>query len=176
MYHPMQTPPINSQPQACFICSAKFMPNFQTLWCSQCQTSLCLSCVLTYTPETAFPMHLVCYGEEDTLRCYRANKSCATTLYRDPCMATVYYEYQRFYNTDQYINLLEERVSNIDNEVRCLSAELNSTQGRLSSAKYELLCAKQKKRRMPTLVEETHTEGIENWAEDRPSVAVKNHF
>lgn len=164
MRHPMLPSPMDMQPQACFICRAKFMPNCQTLTCPKCQVSLCQACVLTYTPETAFPMHLVCYAEESTLRTYRTSKACATTLYRDPYMATVFYEFQRFYNTDRYIALLEERVSNIENEIRCINSELTNTQNRLSSAKYELLCARQRKRKSSAM-EENGQHRIKEWCE-----------
>ena len=160
MQHPILPSPMDMQPQACFICTTKFMPGCHTLTCPKCQVSLCQACVLTYTPDTAFPMHLACYAENDALKAYRANKSCASTLYRDPYMATVFYEYQRYYNTDKYIELLEERVSNITNEIKCIDSELTNTQNRLSSAKYELLCAKQRKRK--TQSEQESTSEIEN--------------
>ena len=135
------------QPQACFVCRERFMPSYQTLTCAQCQVSLCASCLLLYTPETAFPMHLAsCDLGQDVLERYTSHAACANTLFRDPCMATVYYEYQRFYNTDEYINLLEERVANLAQEIQCLNSELNGTHERMASAKYELLAARQRRR------------------------------
>lgn len=134
------------QPQTCFICTVRFMPNYQTLTCQQCNVSLCLSCVLLYTPETAFPMHLANYSETSSLQCYNHTKECAKRLMRDPYMAPVYYEYQRFYNTDEYIQVLEERVVNAKKEIECLKGELQNTQNRLAGAKIDLLNARQRKR------------------------------
>jgi hypothetical protein len=136
------------------------MPSYQTLTCPECQVSLCLDCVLKYTPETAFPMHMSCTMEPAAMRQYTTNRSCASTLFRDPYMATVYYEYQRFYNTDDYVRLLEERVSNTEHEVQCITKELRNTQNRLASAKYELLSAKQKRRMVPPIAEETEETNI----------------
>ena len=100
--------------------------------------------------------------EAATLRQYTTNKSCASTLFRNPYMAMVYYEYQRFYNTDDYLNLLEERVDNTEQEVQCITKELKNTQNRLSSAKYELMNAKQKRRMISPIVEETADNDIMN--------------
>ena len=61
-------------------------------------------------------------------------------------MAMVYYEYQRFYNTDEYTRLLEQRVFNLEQEIQYLNGEIHSTENRLSSAKYELLNARQRRR------------------------------
>ena len=134
------------QPQACRLCTARFMPSYHTLTCNECQTSLCTACVLMYTPETAFPIHLATCGLESTiLERYTTDRTCATTLYRDPFLATVYHEYQRFYNTDEYLHLLQERVSNLEHEALCLQGEMSNTQNRLSSAKYELLGARRRK-------------------------------
>ena len=105
-----------------------------------------MTCVLLYTPETAFPIHLATCGlEPDLLERYTADRTCATTLYRDPFLATIYHEYQRFYNTDQYVRLLEERVSNLEHEACCIQEELRNTQNRLASAKYELLDARRRR-------------------------------
>ena len=122
------------------------MPSYQTLTCPQCNLSLCIDCVLAYTPETAFPMHLACYAEPSSLKLYTANKECARTLMRDPYMAPVYYEYQRFYNTEEYIHLLEERVVNIEQEINLITLELKSTHDRMSSTKLELLNARRLKK------------------------------
>ena len=76
-------------------------------------------------------------------------------------MMAVYHEYQRFYNTDEYIRLLEERVENVEHEILCLNQELKNTQNRLSSTKFELLSAKHKKRHAAVtnaVVEEVQTE------------------
>jgi hypothetical protein len=144
--HDMIPSPMALQPQICFVCTSHFMPSYQTLTCQECSQSLCLECVLLYTPETAFPMHLANYGETASLRCYTTNKECATKLLRDPYMATVYHEFQRFYNTDEYIQHLEDRVTNTKHEIECIKMELQNTQNRLSSAKLELLNARHRKR------------------------------
>ena len=141
------------QPQTCFVCTTRFMPSYQTLTCPECSVSLCLDCVLRYTPETAFPMHLANDSESSALQCYTRSKECAKHLMRDPFMAPVYYEYQRFYNTDEYIELLEERVTNAKQEIECIKAELQNTQNRLSNTKLELLNARQRKRYVNTEAE-----------------------
>jgi hypothetical protein len=144
--HDILPSPMDLQPQICFVCTAQFMPNYQSLTCHQCHQSICLECVLLYTPETAFPMHLANYAEATSLKCYTNNKECATQLMRDPYLAPVYYEYQRFYNTDEYIQLLEERITNTKHEIECIKMELQNTQNRLSSNKIELINARQRKR------------------------------
>jgi hypothetical protein len=148
LMHPLIPSPVDLQPQACCVCATHFMPSmYHTLSCSQCQTSLCASCVLLYTPETAFAMHLATCGLEPVLlERFAADRTCATTLFRDPYLATVYHEYQRFYNTDEYQRLLEERVLNLEHEALCLQKELQNTKDRLSGAKYELLAARRKRR------------------------------
>jgi hypothetical protein len=91
-------------------------------------------------------MHLANYSETSSLQCYNHTKECAKRLMRDPYMAPVYYEYQRFYNTDEYIQVLEERVVNAKKEIECLKGELQNTQNRLAGAKIDLLNARQRKR------------------------------
>ena len=157
-HHPMSPSPMDMHQTTCFICTSEFVPSYHSLTCIQCQISLCIDCVLTYTPDTAFPMHLACNAEAGMLKQYRSNPSCATKPYHDPYMMAVYHEYQRFYNTDEYIRLLEEHVENLEHEILCLSQELKNTQNRLSSTKCELLHAKHKKRRSAVVAEETHTE------------------
>jgi hypothetical protein len=100
--HEMTPSPMNLQPQACAVCSAQFMPNYQTLTCTQCNESLCLECVLLYSPETAFPMHLAKHCDPCALQHYTDHRDSAIRLMRDPFLAQVYHEYQRFYNTDAY--------------------------------------------------------------------------
>lgn len=146
LLHDMHPSPMDLQPQTCFVCTMRFMPNYQSLTCPQCNASLCLDCVLRYTPETAFPMHLANHAESSALLCYNRTRECAKRLMRDPYMAPVYYEYQRFYNTDEYIELLEARVANAKQEIECIKGELQNTQKRLSAAKLELLNARQRKR------------------------------
>jgi hypothetical protein len=144
--HEMMPSPMDLQPQACFVCAIDFMPNYQTMTCQQCNVSLCLGCVMLYTPETAFAMHLAKNGEPSALRSYTNNRDCATHLLRDPFLAPVYYEYQRFYNTDEYFQLLEERITNSKHEIECIKTELHNTQNRLSNTKLELLHARQRRR------------------------------
>ena len=156
-HHPMSISPMDLQPQICFICTSRFMPNYQTLTCIPCQISLCLDCVLTYTPETAFPMHLACNAESSMLKQYQVDRSCATHLYRDPYKIAVYHEYQRFYNTDEYVKLLEERVENEEHEISCITQELKNTQNRMASTKYELMNARQKKK-LAAVQENPHKE------------------
>jgi len=100
--------------------------------------SICLECALTFSPETAFPIHLAVNGNTDAIQQYKTNRSCAFTLFRDPYMASVHYEYQRFYNTNKHIRLLEERVNNIKQEIKCIMSELASTDKRLIEAKTQL--------------------------------------
>ena len=130
--------PMDLQPQACRICDNQFMPSYQTLTCAECNVSICLECALTFSPETAFPIHLAVNGNTDAIQQYKTNRSCAFTLFRDPYMASVHYEYQRFYNTNKHIRLLEERVNNIKQEIKCIMSELASTDKRLIEAKTQL--------------------------------------
>jgi len=146
LMHEMMPSPMDLQPQACFVCTAEFMPNYQTMTCPQCNVSLCLGCVVLYTPETAFAMHLARNAEPSSLRCYTNNRDCATQLMRDPFLAPVYYEYQRFYNTDEYIEILEERITNAKQEIECIKTELQNTQTRLANTKLELVHARQRRR------------------------------
>ncbi len=122
--HELTPSSMNLQPQACAVCSEQFMPNYQTLTCTQCNESLCLECVLLYTDH----------------------RDSAVRLMRDPFLAQVYHEYQRFYNTDAYHQLLEARITNTKHEITCLKAEIDNTQSRLVTAKLELMHAQQRRR------------------------------
>ena len=144
--HELMPSPMALQPQTCVTCSADFMPNYQTLTCPRCDESVCLECVMLYTPDTAFAMHLAKHFEPCTLQYYRDHPNSATQLLRDPFLAQVYYEYQRFYNTDAHFQLLGGRIANLKQEVKCIKDELQSTQTRLASAELELLNAQQRRR------------------------------
>jgi hypothetical protein len=144
--HEMTPSPMNLQPQACAVCSEQFMPNYQTLTCTQCNESLCLECVLLYSPETAFPMYLAKHSDPCALQHYNNHRDSAIRLMRDPYLAQVYHEYQRFYNTDAYHQLLEARIANTKHELNCLKAEIDRTQSRLVTAKLELMHAQQRRR------------------------------
>ena len=136
--NPLIPSPMDLQPQACSICDSQFMPSYQTLTCTKCNISICLECVLTYSPETAFPIHMAVSGNTDAIQRYKVNRQCAFTLFRDPFMASVHYEYQRFYNTNKHIRLLEERVNNTKQEIKCIMSELARTDKRLTEAKAQL--------------------------------------
>ena len=144
--HELTPSSMNLQPQACGVCSAEFMPNYQTLTCTQCEVSLCLECVLVHGTETAFPIHLAKLCDPCVLQHYLDYTDSAVRLMRDPFLAQVYHEYQRFYNTDAYHQLLEERVVNTKHELTCLKEEMDSTQNRLVTVKLELLHALQRRR------------------------------
>lgn len=144
--HELIPSPTDLQPQLCFVCSIEFMPNYQTMTCTDCRVSLCLKCIMLYTPETAFAMYLAKNAEPSTLKCYTNNRNCATQLLRDPFLAQVYHEYQKYYGTDAYIELLEERIINAKHEIDCIKTEFQNTQTRLCNAKLELLHARQRRR------------------------------
>ena len=144
--HKLSPSPLTLQQQRCAVCSTKFMPNYQTLTCEPCAVSLCLECVLIYAPETAFAIHLARHFEPCTLQYYKDHRNSATQLLRDPFLAEVYHEYQRFYNTDAYIRILGGRIANLKQEIKCLKTEMQSAQSRLTTTELELLNAQQRRR------------------------------
>ena len=98
----------------CDICNSGIKPDQIVLGCKSCNMDICNECMkLTTKLDTALALHLNQldkHNDFSMLKEYKANPECATQLIRSPYMASVYWQNQKLYNTEEHRENLRRAV------------------------------------------------------------------